>query len=515
MKYQFLDCCLDTDRYIFERDGRAVHLEPQVFELLLCLVRRAGELVTRETLLAEVWKGLHVSDAAIDARINAARRAVGDDGRAQRVIVTVARKGFRFPAAVRIEETVASAERLSAVAGGSAKLPTLLVLPFRYQKTGPRDILAEGIMDDIVSALSNVREFRVISSRAAADFHASRHGGDAVPPLRTDYLVQGSIRRLGDVVRIAFSLLDAQGCSLWSARFDETLGDLFKLQDSIAMQIAGQLPVWLRDAEIARADALPGETDEARAWVLRALPFFWQHDRAANDHAIHLLSRALSVDGNNVRALSYLAWALAQRPVYLWSSDPEGDRNKARNFASRAAQRAGTDPPALVAISAAFSLTLTDPLPALAFAQRAIDIDPNNAWGRMRLGWAHNYNGHPAEALPEFDYARRLSPHDPFIYNFRIGAAVAHVGLGDFRSATAIIDEVIASTPQVSWAYRILASIYRQTGDAVREAFAVKKLLEANPGLTTKQLEEALPPVMLRQGPVYIPWQVLRGDSPD
>lgn len=506
MKYRFSDCCLDTDRYIFQRGGKDVHLEPQVFELLSCLVRAAGELITRETLLSEVWKGLHVSDAAIDARINAARRAVGDNGRSQRIVVTVARRGFRLASAVTVESSDADQDRPAALRG--AKLPILAVLPFRYHTTDPLDILAEGILDDIVLALSNVREFRVIAGRSAAGLRDSIAARDIAGALAADYLVDGSVRRLGDQVRVAVNFVDAQGCTIWSSRFDETLGDIFKLQDSIATQIAGQLPVWLREAEIARADALPGESEEARAWVLRALPYFWQHDRDANDHAIRLLSRALTAEADDVRALSYMAWALAQRPVYMWARDPVADRGKALHLANRAAARAGSDPPALVAISAAFSLTMTDPLPALVFAQRAIAIDPSNAWGRMRLGWALNYCGRPAAALLEFDNALQLSPRDPFLYNIRIGAAIAHVGLGSFEQAISIVSEVIANTPQVSWAYRILASIYRQMGDASREALVTAKLLEANPDLTMTQLEYSVPPGMVRQSPTFISWQL-------
>jgi DNA-binding winged helix-turn-helix (wHTH) protein len=88
MKYRFATCCLDTDRHVFERDGKVLHLQPQVFDLLVCLTRADGQLISHEALVKDVWHGLHVSDAAISARINAARRAVGDDGKAQQIIET-------------------------------------------------------------------------------------------------------------------------------------------------------------------------------------------------------------------------------------------------------------------------------------------------------------------------------------------------------------------------------------------------------------------------------------------
>jgi TolB-like protein len=513
MKYRFATCCLDTDRHVFERDGKVLHLQPQVFDLLVCLTRADGQLITHETLVKDVWHGLHVSDAAISARINAARRAVGDDGKAQQIIETVARRGFRLAAPVTVEMGSPPADQDQAKPTlSSMRLPALAVLPFRYQARDPLDTLADGIVDEVTSALSRVGEFHVIARQSAVTLSNNPDIRAITQVLGADYLVEGSIQRVGDRVRIGAHLVDVQGHTIWSARYDESLDDLFELQDRIALQVAGQLPVKLRGAEIVRANSLVDGAGQARAWVLRALPHFWAHQRAENDHAIQLLSGALDVDRYDVRALAYKAWAIAQRPVYLWSEDAQADRDEALALAYRAAPRAHNDPSSLVAISAAFALTLSDPSPALAFAQRAVGIDPSNAWGRMRLGWALNYSGRPAEALPEFSQAQRLSPLDPLLYNMRIGAAVSHVGLGNFDLAIATIHDVIANTPQVSWAYRILASIYRRLGDLSGEARATQKLVEANPGLTMKQLETALPPGLVQQTSTYIPWQLLEDD---
>ncbi len=509
MKYRFASCCLDTSRCVFETAGRAVHLEPQVFEFLVCLCESGGELVTRETLLARVWKGAHVSDAAVSARVSAARRAVGDSGKAQGVIETVACRGFRLVAPVTTEAPIQVSRPQAAPALAPASLPILAVLPFRCQPDGPLETLAGALMDELTATLSRVGEFHVIAWQSTVSFRDPLDARSAAQILGADYLLDGSIRCAGDRVRIAVNLLNAQGHMIWSSRFDEMLGDLFALQDSIAMQVTGQLPGRLRGAEIFRARTLPGEPVKARAWVLRAMPNFWAHERAANDHAIDLLSRALEADGTDARALAFKAWALAQRPAYLWSQDASADRLEARALATRAIPRANDDPAALVAISAALGLVLSDPLPSLAFARRALEIDPNNAWGRMRLGWALNYTGQPGKALAEFDHAQRLSPLDPFLYNMRIGAAIAHVGLGNFDRAIVLVRDVIAVMPHLSWAYRILASIFRHLGDGVGEADATGRLLEANPGLTVTQLEDALPPGMAGRNPPYISWQLL------
>lgn len=506
MKYRFAACSLDTDRHAFERQGQALHIEPQVFDLLHLLARSDGDLVTHDALITEVWQGLNVSDATISARINAARKAVGDSGKTQKVIETVARRGFRLVVPVEIESEPAPFKGPQTRAQTwSDGLPALAVLPFQYLAEGPQDVLADGIVDEITSALSRVHEFQVIARQSVFALKDQRTDArTAAQILGADYLVEGTIRRAGQRLRIGVSLLDTGGHSLWSDRFDDTLDDLFELQDRIATQVAGQLPGKVRAAEIACVDRNCQITNEARAWVLRALPHFWAHQREENAHAIILLSRALEVDRNDVRALAYKAWAVAQQPSYMWSDDADADRAEAFRLASRAAERVQDDAPALVAISAAYSMAAADGARALAFARRALELDPNNAWGRMRLGWALLYDQQPAEALIEFARARRLSPLDPFFFNMRIGTAAAQADLGNFDLAIRLIHEALMNTPGIDWAYRLLVSLYGRIGDVPNATAAARKLLEAHPGLTMERLAASVPPAVAAGNPAYL-----------
>ena len=506
MKYRFATCSLDTDRHVFERGGQVRHIEPQVFDLLHLLVRSGGDLVTHEALIAEVWKGLIVSDATISARINAARKAVGDSGKGQTVIETVARRGFRLVVPVRTEAAaVPSRSERPGAQTWSDGMPALAVLPFHYLADDPQDVLADGIVDEITSALSRAHEFQVIARQSA--FALRDRQADAPAAARmlgADYLVEGTIRQSGERLRIGVSLLDKDGHRLWSDRFDDTLDDLFDLQDRIAAKVAGQLPGKVRAAEIVSAERDRPVANEARAWVMRALPHFWAHRREANARAIDLFSRALEIDGNDLRALAYKAWAVAQQPSYMWSEDAEADRAEAFRLASRAAEQVEDDAPALVAISAAFSMATADGARALAFARRALDLDPNNAWGRMRFGWALLYDQRPAEALVEFDRARRLSPLDPFLFNMRIGTAAAQADLGEIDLAIRLVHEALMNTPGIDWAYRLLASLYGRMGDLPNATAAGRKLLEAHPGLTLDRLMASLPPAVAEKNPDYL-----------
>ncbi len=507
MAYRFANCILDPDRHRFERDGEALHLEPQVFDLLRALAEADGALVTREELIERVWGGLNISDATISVRISAARRAVGDTGKAQAVIETVARRGFRLAVTVARDNLVApeSAAAPAAAARPAAPVPTLAVLPFAYAATDPSDMLADGIVDEITGALSRVGGFDVIARQSA---FALRDESPEIPVaaarLGADYLVEGTVRRAGERVRIGADLTDAGGRTVWSARFDERIDDLFDLQDRIAMQVAGQLPVKLRSAEIERAR---GKGSRARSpqydLVLRAMPHFWAHRGEANARAVELLREALALAPDYVPALAYLAWALVQKPSYMWSERPAEDRAAAVALANRAAELVGDDPPALVAISAAYSMALPERAPALAFARRALAIDPNNAWGRMRLGWALIYDGKPEPALAEFERARQLSPLDPFTFNINIGTAVAQSRLDRLDLAIPLLEDTLVNAPGVSWAYRLLASMHARAGNEAAAAEALDRLLAAYPGLTMKKLIESVPPTIVELDLAY------------
>ncbi len=503
MVYRFANCCLDTDRHAFHRDGQPLHIEPQVFELIRVLAEADGALVTHDDLIERVWGGLNISDATIAARVSAARRAVGDSGKSQSIIVTVSRRGFRLAVPVRQDRSSPSATAESRRASG---VPTLAVLPFDYRPDNRDDMLAEGVVEEVTAALGRVGSFRVIARQSAFVFRDAEPEIPVVARrLSAEYLLEGSVRRLDDRIRITVDLVSAYGVSLWTARFDDRLDDLFDLQERIAMQVAGQLPVKLRSAEIERVRR-PEERRQSTQYdlVLRAMPHFWAHREEANARAVELLSEAIDLDPEYVPALSHLAWALAQKPRYMWSDNPKQDRERSLVYARRAAERVGEDPQSLVAISAAYSMGLADRAPALSFAKRALAIDPNNAWGHMRVGWALIYDGKPSEALASFDRARMLSPLDPFLFNMNIGTALAHSRLGRLDLAIPILKETLASFPGVAWAHRLLATLQARAGDKEGAQKALTNLVAAYPGLTLQHLTDSLPPSIVEFDEEYI-----------
>ncbi|MBD3677530.1 MAG: hypothetical protein HUJ27_03905 [Rhodobacteraceae bacterium] len=383
----------------------------------------------------------------------------------------------------------------------AADRPSVAVMAFDDLTPGEADMFADGVVDEITSALSRVREFHVIARQSAFALRGEALGVPAAADrLGADYLVEGSVRRAGERVRIAVQLVRGRdGHTVWSQRFDDRLDDLFDLQDRIAAHVAGQLAPTLRAAEIARATRLPPESQSAYSLTLQALPHFWAHRRDDNARAITILDEALRQDPGYGPALAYKGWAVAQQPSYLWSDAPEADRALAQSLADQAAAATTDHAPSLVAIGATHNLIGDRVDLARSFVERALEIDANNAWGWLRLGWCTIYQERPVEALPHFAKAEELSPLDPFRFNMAIGRGVANWLSGEHEAGLDLLRKGMALAPGMIWANRLLASWYSQLGRETEAEDAMRALMNEYPGLTLKKLIAGVPPSLIEQ----------------
>lgn len=296
-------------------------------------------------------------------------------------------------------------------------------------------------------------------------------------------------------MRIAVQLVrGSDGHTLWSERFDDRMDDLFDLQDRIAAQVAGQISPNLRTAEISRARArAPGERS-AYELALTALPHFWAHRKDENAKALELLDAAVARDPQFSYALALKAWCLAQQPTYLWSENPEDDWEQALRFAERAALDAQDHAPSLTAIGAALLLAGDDVSRSESFIDRAIEIDPNNAWAWMRRGWACCFTKRPDAAIAALEHAEMLSPLDPFRFNVMYGKGAALYHWTDRKAeGLALIEASLAINPGAVWGYRMLATsnYFEDNFEAARAA--ARNLVQHHPGLTIEYLRRALP----------------------
>jgi len=394
----------------------------------------------------------------------------------------------------------------STAKAGDSGQPTLVVMPFDDLGGAADDFFADGVVEEITAALSRIRDFFVIARQSAFTYKGRfvdvrEVGRD----LGVHYAVEGTVRRGGERVRITVQLVETEsGRQLWAERYEGDRSEIFDLQDRIASQVAGALSPSIRASEIERARRTPPENLLAYDLMLRALPHFWAHRKEDNEKALALFDQALAKDPDYGVALAFKAWCHAQQSCYLWADDPSSERARAIETADRAASRVHDHATALTAIGATYSLTTTDQERAGSFIERALAIDPNNAWAWMRAGWMKAIYNQIEGALDSFERALALSPYDPFAFNMYFGMAAAYGDRQEHLRAAELVEKGLRAGPGVTWAYRMLASYYAQAGEMEKAATAIAEFKRHNPGVTIEKLRAGLPPSMLLSNPQYL-----------
>jgi len=290
-KISFDDCEIDLVAFEVRRGGAAQPVEPQVFELLAHLARHPGRLITKDELIETVWGGRAVSDAALSSRIKSARRAIGDDGAAQRFIRTVHGRGVRFVAELAADTAPTTAPQPAepALSPGWAQAmldrPAVLVLPFENATGDQRqDYLADGVTDDLIAALSAWRAFPVISRSTAFIY---RRSDETVAQIAratgARYVVGGRLQQDGGRVRATVELIDGMvDEQLWRERFTIDGGALFALQEEIAATVVQAVEPELRQAELRRIQRKMPE--DMTAWDMAWRALWHAHRRTAGDY---------------------------------------------------------------------------------------------------------------------------------------------------------------------------------------------------------------------------------------
>lgn len=364
--------------------------------------------------------------------------------------------------------------------------PSLVVLPFdNLSNEADQAYFADAVVEEITATLSRIRDFFVIARNSAFSYKGrSLDVRQIGRELGVRYAVEGSVRRVGERVRITAQLVETDGGNhIWSSRVDGHVNDLFDLQDRIAAEVASALHPSIRRAEIERARSKHPEDLLAYDYVMRALPHLWAHRMHENPKAIALLEQALLREPNYSLAAALAAWALAQQLAYNWSTEFTSVRARGTALVEQAAMTVGEEPTALTAIAAAITLLGGDVPQAVSFAERALGLDPNHAWAWMRRGFAKVYSGDPEEGIRSFEQAERLSPLDPFGFNIRIGKGVANFAMGRHGEAERFVRLALSERPGLTWPYRDLAVFRAWQDDLPAASDALDRFLYLRPEL--------------------------------
>jgi adenylate cyclase len=336
MRLLFGDCALDPARRELRRGGEPVHLEPQVFDLLLHLIRNRDHVVSRDDLLAAVWHGRIVSESTLGNRINAARSAVGDDGERQQLIRTVARRGLRFVGEVR-EDEFEPKQRNAAGSSPGEDRPSIAVLPLVDMSSDrDQDYLCEGLAEELINVLANIGGLRVAARTASFQFrNAGADVREVGGRLGVATLLEGSVRKAADRLRITVQLVDvATGYHRWSRRFDRTLDDIFAIQDEIAESVATALCGSVLSRRDKEALQRPQTSVEAYECYLRGRQHLPRMTRPDLETSREMFERAIELDAEYGPAWAGLA--VVHATLYEWFGAQANDLSKAEQTSRRA-----------------------------------------------------------------------------------------------------------------------------------------------------------------------------------
>lgn len=485
-QYFFEGHSLDTARRELRRGAELVPIEPQVFDLLAYLVRNRDRVLTKDDLIAEIWNGRVVSESTLTSRINSARKAIGDTGGDQRLIRTYARKGVRFVAEARESADVAAAPAVSAPLSDGAGRPSIAVLPFvNVGGDAEQEYFSDGITEDIIAALSKHRSLLVIARNSSFAFRGRsgdvrRIGRD----LGANYLVEGSVRRMGSHVRVTAQLVETEGGrTIWAEQYDRGLNEIFEVQDEITSTISARLEPEVGSAERSRADRKPSQA--LNAWdVLRlGTKHFYKATAADNLEAQRLFRRAIELDPALAEAYGFLSYAMVLSMVYFDAEPDEGLLDEAVEIGKKGV--ALDDRDAAVRFMFGRALLARQAYDeALGELDAAVRLNPNLAVVYCGLGDSLAYGGRAAEAIPYFQRAIDLSPHDPLRWAFYSYGALAHLFARNFDLARdwAYKATRVPNCHYWGYAHRVAALGYLPHADERKLALA--ELLKVKPEFT-------------------------------
>jgi TolB-like protein/Tfp pilus assembly protein PilF len=471
--FSFAGFVLDTERRELRRGGEVVPMEPQVFDLLVTLVRNRERVLTKDDLIAAIWQGRIVSDSAITTRINAVRRAVDDNGAVQRLIRTVPRRGVRFVGEVLEDRASAVGEPSSAALGivqpASPDGPSIVVLPFQNLSRDPdQQYFADGVTEDLTTDLSRIPGLLVISRSTAFTYMDKPVDVRQIGrELRVRYVLEGSVRRSSHHVRVNAQLIDAgTGGHLWAERFDRPIGEVFALQDEITGRISAALNLRLIIAESERPSARPDALD----FMFRGRAAFAKRaSRETYAEAVDQFQRALELVPQSAEARSWLAIALTGRVLDFMSDTIQADMILARRLVEESLNE-GAGHPLVHFANGTLLLAEHRCSEAVSEYQAVLALNPNSAITMANLARCRIYVGPLEQAIPLLERAIDLSPRDPQIpvWYFRMGEA--HLLQSHLDDAIGWLDKARRANPGYWYIHAYLAAACGLAGHLERAA---------------------------------------------
>jgi len=515
------------------RGTEVVRLEPKAMKVLVYFATRPGEVITREELERDVWRGALVGYDAVTNTVIKLRKALGDDARHPRFISTIPKKGYRLICLVSLNEKasaidtrtsssnssiesptgtlftrlntkltgiaaavmlviVSAAYFLFSEAKDSSSPPSIIVLPFENLNGDPKqDFLADGITEDIITDLSKLSNIHVIASNTSSAYKSKKASITEIgKELNVTYALKGTIRRLSDDFRVNVQLVNAEtGFNAWASRYDRNVNELFAIQDDMTRNIVRVLSIKISGAEQSRLEKKATDS-------LRAYDYFQEGQR--NYRAItkdtSILARqayrkAIELDPNYGRAYGAIAVTMVMDYRWGWTDAPTETLDRALVLAKKAVELDPVSPQTYWALGFT-QLALKDYAGAEKTARKSVSIAPNYADGYGLLGLISTHLGQSKRAIDYAQRGMRLNPYFTWEYLFILGQS--YYMLEDFGKAIEVLEDAQARNPNAPNVSLYLAACYIRVGRKDDAEWIIDQLGIISPSTTLSNMDKTL-----------------------
>jgi TolB-like protein len=460
------------------RDGTLVPIGQRALLLLETMLEARGGTVTKAEILEKVWPGVTVEEGNITVQVAALRKELGTAADGREWIVTVPRVGYR------LLDDAPAARRAPAPHPVDHGKPNVAVLPFvNLSGDASRDYFADGVVEDLITALSRFRSFSVVSRYSSFAYKGRAIDVRQVAvELGVRYLLEGSVRLSADRVRVTVQLVDAaSGTHLWASNFDGELGQIFEFQDRVTESVIGLVEPQIRKAEIERTRRRWPDSPQAYDHLLRALPYFNSRHPADYVTARGHLDRAIALQPDYAEALAYASWSLARQGIVALQHLSPADTDRCLALA-RTAIEIGSGDPVVLAVAAHSLLAVGGMhVEGLNAIDRALAANPNHVVVLWLAGICNMLCGDAQKAEDAYSRAVHLSPGAPELPEWIAGIGFARFGTGDFEGALEPLERsraMLSDWPPTHW---MLTATYANLGRDDQARAQLQRTLEIAP----------------------------------
>ena len=475
---------LDPGRRQLRRGDTPIRLGGRAMGILCALVAAKGQVVSKDALMQSVWAGVIVEDNAIQVHVSALRKALETADDLPDYVVTVPGRGYRF---VALDPASPGHEASRPMLPDR---PSIAVLPFDNLSDDPQqEYFADGLVEDLITALSRLKWFFVIARNSSFAYK-----GQAVDVRRVgrelgvQYVLEGSVRRSGNRVRITGQLVDTvAGNHVWVDRFDGDLADIFDLQDQVTAKVAGAIEPSLSQAEIRRTGSKPTESLTAYDCYLRALALYNRFSPGSVAAALPWLERAIAADPAYSSAYALAAACRHARITQGWATG-DAERAQAVHMAALAVDTGKDDPSALAMAGRVIGSIGREHEVALLHIERALTLNPNSALALQAGGWISWQIGRHQDCIDYNTRAIQLSPLDPLTYRCHVGMAWSYFFTGRFEEAILAADKAYREQPHFLSSLRVKLAAAAMAGRTQDTEDALSRLRSTSPELSLSML---------------------------